>query len=147
MPVTADVIPRRPTLFFILVLVLLLVLMSMSSRTRNLGETRTLFERTVMTAFSPVPKAVNAVGQSTSDAYRGYFDMRHAVTENVVLKKQVVELTTENLKLRQSEGDLRRVRSLLGYADQFSMPTTMAQAIMLDTSGSFKSMIVDPRIE
>src|SRR5258708_1392684 len=143
MAVTADVIPRRPTLLFIVVLVMLLVLMSLSSRTRYLGETRTLFERTVMTIFSPVPKTVNAVGQSTSDLYHGYFDMRHAVNENLALKKQVVDLTTENLKLRQSEGDLRRLRSLLGYADQFSMPTTMAQVIMLDTSGRFKSMIVD----
>src|SRR5258708_11408742 len=143
MAVTADVIPRRPTLFFIVVLGMLLVLMSLSSRTRPVGETRTLFERTVLTVFSPVPKTVNAVGQSTSDAYHGYFDMRRAVAENVGLKKQVVDLTTENLKLRQSEGDLRRLRSLLGYADQFSMPTTMAQAIMLDTSGRFKSMIVD----
>jgi rod shape-determining protein MreC len=143
MPVSADVIPRRPTLLFIVVLVMLLVLMSMSSRTRYLGETRTLFERTVMTIFSPVPKTVNAIGQTTSDLYHGYFDMRHAVAENLTLKKQVVELTTDNLKLRQSEGDLRRLRSLLGYADQFSMPTTMAQPIMLDTSGRFKSMIVD----
>src|SRR5438128_248941 len=143
MAVTADVIPRRPTLLFIVVLVMLLVLMSLSSRTRYLGETRTLFERTVMTIFSPVPKTVNAVGQSTSDLYHGYFDMRHAVNENLALKKQVVALTTENLKLRQSEGDLRRLRSLLGYADQFSMPTTMAQAVMLDTSGRFKSMIID----
>jgi rod shape-determining protein MreC len=143
MAVTADVIPRRPTLLFIAVLILLLILMSLSSRTRYLGETRTLFERSVMTIFSPVPKAVNAVGQSTADLYHGYFDMRHAVAENVGLKKQVVNLTTENLKLRQSEGDLRRLRSLLGYSDQFTMPTTMAQAIMLDTSGRFKSMIID----
>jgi len=69
--------------------------------------------------------------------------MRQAVMENVALKKQVVELSTENLKLEQSEGDLRRLRSLLGYADQFSMPTTMAQTIMLDTAGRFKSMIID----
>jgi rod shape-determining protein MreC len=143
MAVSADVIPRRPTLLFIVVLVMLLILMSLSSRTRYLGETRTLFERTVMTLFSPVPKTVNAVGQSTSDLYHGYFDMRHAVAENLALKKQVVDLTTDNLKLRQSEGDLRRLRSLLGYADQFSMPTTMAQTIMLDTSGRFKSMIID----
>ena len=73
MAVTADVIPRRPTLLFIVVLVMLLILMSLSSRTRYLGETRTLFERTVMTIFSPVPKTVNAVGQSTSDLYHGYF--------------------------------------------------------------------------
>jgi rod shape-determining protein MreC len=143
MPVPTDVIPRRPTLLFIVVLTMLLILMSLSSRTRYLGETRTLFERTVMTIFSPVPKTVNAVGQSTSDLYHGYFDMRHAIAENVALKKQVVALTTDNLKLRQSEGDLRRLRSLLGYADQFAMPTTMAQTIMLDTSGRFKSMIID----
>ena len=143
MAVPTDVIPRRPTLLFIVVLTMLLILMSLSSRTRYLGETRTLFERTVMTIFSPVPKAVNAVGQSISDLYHGYFDMRQAVMENVALKKQVVELSTENLKLEQSEGDLRRLRSLLGYADQFSMPTTMAQTIMLDTAGRFKSMIID----
>lgn len=143
MAVSADVIPRRPTLLFIIVLSMLFVLMSLSTRTRYLGETRTLFERTVMTIFSPVPKTVNAVGQSTSDLYHGYLDMRRAVNENVSLKKQVVSLTTDNLKLRQSEGDLRRVRSLLGYAEQFSMPTTMAQVIMLDTSARFKSLIID----
>src|SRR5204863_3803557 len=121
MAVTADVIPRRRTLLFIIVLSMLFVLMSMSTRTRYLGETRTLFERTVMTLFSPVPKTVNAVGQSTSDLYHGYLDMRRAVNENVALKRQVVTLTTDNLKLRQSEGDLRRLRSLLGYAEQFTM--------------------------
>jgi rod shape-determining protein MreC len=143
MAVTADVIPRRPTLLFIIVLSMLFVLMSMSTRTRYLGETRTLFERTVMTIFSPVPKTVNAVGQSTSDLYHGYLDMRRAVNENVSLKKQVVSLTTDNLKLRQSEGDLRRLRALLGYSDQFTMPATMSQVIMLDTSGRFKSLIID----
>jgi rod shape-determining protein MreC len=102
-----------------------------------------MFERTVMTIFSPVPKLVNWVGQSTSDMYHGYLDMRRAVSENYALQQKVVQLTTENLKLRQSEGDLRRLRSLLGYSDQFSMPTTMAQTVMLDTSGTFKSMIID----
>src|SRR5258708_18233581 len=111
---------------------MLLVLMSLSSRTRYLGETRTLFERTVMTIFSPVPKTVNAVGQSTSDLYHGYFDMRHAVNENLALKKQVVDLTTADLKRRQSEGHRRLLRALLAYPHQFSMPTTMAQTLMLD---------------
>ncbi|HUJ13230.1 MAG TPA: rod shape-determining protein MreC [Thermoanaerobaculia bacterium] len=143
MAVSVDVIPRRPTLLFIVVLCLLFVLMSLSSRTRYVGETRTMFERTVMTIFSPIPKAVNWVGQSASDMYHGYLDMRRAVAENYALQHKVIELTTDNLKLRQSEGDLRRLRTLLGYSDQFDMPTTMAQAVMLDTSGRFKSMIID----
>jgi len=125
------------------VLSLLFVLMSLSTRTRVLGETRTMFERTVMTIFSPVPKVVNWMGQTTSDMYHGYLDMRREVNENYELHHKVIDLTTENLKLRQSEGDLKRLRSLLGYADQFSMPTTVAQAVMLDTSGRFKSMIID----
>jgi rod shape-determining protein MreC len=143
MAVPVDVIPRRPTLLFIVVLSLLFVLMSLSTRTRYLGETRTMFERTVMTIFSPVPKTVNWVGQTAADMYHGYLDMRRSVAENLELHRKVIELTTENLKLHQSEGDLKRLRSLLGYAEEFSMPTTMAQAIMRDTSSRFKAIIID----
>lgn len=143
MAVPTDVIPRRPTLLFILVLGGLFVLMSLSSQTRYVGETRTLAERTVMTIFSPVPKFVNWAGGMTKDMYHGYLDMRRAVNENSDLRRKVAQLTTENLKLRQSEGDLRRLRSLLAYSEQFDMQTSMAQTIMLDTAGRFKSIIID----
>jgi rod shape-determining protein MreC len=143
MAVPTDVIPRRPTLLFIVVLSLLFVLMSFSSQTRYVGETRTMFERTVMTIFSPVPKFVNWVGGTAQDMHHGYLDMRRAVNENLELRRKVATLTTENLKLRQSESDLRRLRSLLAYAEQFDMDTSMAQTIMLDTAGRFKSIIID----
>src|SRR5687768_12802828 len=143
MAVPTDVIPRRPTLLFIVVLSLLFVLMSFSHQTRYLGETRTMFERTVMTIFSPVPKLVNWMGGNVQDMHHGYLDMRAAVKENVSLRRKVASLTTENLKLRQSEGDLKRLRSLLAYSEQFDMQTSMAQTIMLDTAGRFKSIIID----
>ncbi|MFP5248159.1 MAG: rod shape-determining protein MreC [Thermoanaerobaculia bacterium] len=143
MAVPTDVIPRRPTLLFIVVLAMLFVLMSVSSQTRYVGETRTMFERTVMTIFSPVPKFVNWIGGTAQDMHHGYLDMRRAVNENVELRRKVAALTTENLKLRQSEGDLKRLRSLLAYAEQFEMETSMAQTIMLDTAGRFKSIIID----
>lgn len=143
MAVPTEVIPRRPTLLFIVVLALLFLLMSLSSRTRYLGETRTMFERTVMTIFSPVPKLVNWIGGSAQDMYHGYLDMRAAVKENGNLRSKVASLTSENLKLRQSEGDLKRLRSLLAYSEQFQMQTSLAQTIMLDTAGRFKSIIID----
>ena len=143
MAAPVDVIPRRPTLLFIVVLCLLFVLMSFSTRTRYVGETRTLFERTVMTLFSPVPKMVNWFGGTASDMYHGYLDMRRSVAENVALHRKVAELTSENLKLRQSDSDLRRLRALLGYSEQFQLQTTMAEAIMLDTSSRFKSVVLD----
>lgn len=143
MAAPTDVIPRRPTLLFIVVLSLLFLLMSFSSRTRYVGETRTLAERTVMTVFSPVPKLVNWIGGTASDMYHGYLDMRRSVAENTTLRRKVASLTTENLKLRQSGADLRRIRGLLGYSEQISLETSMAQAIMLDTSGRFKSIILD----
>ncbi|HKO58651.1 MAG TPA: rod shape-determining protein MreC [Thermoanaerobaculia bacterium] len=143
MAAPADVIPRRPTLLFLLVLMLLFVLMSMSTRTRYIGETRTLFERTVMTIFSPVPKTVNWIGQAASDMYHGYLDMRRAVNENLSLHRKVADLTAENLKLSQSQTDLQRLRSLLGYSEQFSMKTSLAHAIMLDTGSRFKSIVID----
>ena len=143
MAVPTDVIPRRPTLLFIVVLSLLFVLMSFSSQTRYVGETRTMFERTVMTIFSPVPRFVNWVGGTIQDMHHGYLDMRRAVNENVQLRRKVASLTTENLKLRQSGSDLRRLRSLLAYSEQFDFQTSMAQTIMLDTAGRFKSIIID----
>lgn len=139
----AEVIPRRPTLLFIVVLSLLFVLMSLSSRTRYIGETRTLFERTVMTIFSPVPKLVNWIGGTAEDMYHGYLDMRRAVNENLELRRKVASLTTENIKLRQTESDLRRLRNLLHYSEQFNMETSLAQTIMIDTSGCFKAIIID----
>ncbi len=143
MAVPVDVIPRRPTLLLIVVLSLLFILMSLSSRTRIGGETRTMFERTVMTIFAPVPRTVNWVGSTASDMYHGYLDMRRSVDENIQLRRKVDQLTTENLRLRQSAGDLRRIRSLLGYSEQFATPTTMAEAIMLDIAGRFKSIVID----
>jgi rod shape-determining protein MreC len=143
MAVTTDVIPRRPTLLFILVLGLLFILMSVSSQTRYVGETRTMFERSVMTIFSPVPKFVNWIGTAAQDIHHGYLDMRRAVNENVELRRRVGSLTTENLKLRQSEGDLKRLRGLLAYAEKFDLQTSMAQTIMLDTAGRFKSIVID----
>lgn len=143
MAVPTDVIPRRPTLLFIVVLVLLILLMSVNSQTRYVGETRTLFERGVMTIFSPVPKFVNWVGTAAQDIHTGYLDMRRAVNENIGLRRQVGSLTTEILKLRQSEGDLKRLRGLLSYAEKFDLQTSMAQTIMLDTAGRFKSIIID----
>jgi len=142
MAVPTDVIPRRPTLLLIVVLSLLFVLMSLSSKTA-LGETRTLFERTVMTLFAPVPKVVNWTGSSAADMYHGYLDMRRSVKENLQLRRKVDQLTTDNLRLRQSESDLSRLRGLLGYSEQFTMKTTMAEAIMLDISSRFKSIILD----
>ena len=143
MAAPTEVIPRRPTLLFVVVLCLLFILMSLSSRTRVVGATGTMFERTVMTLFSPVPKLVNWIGGSTSDLYHGYLDMRRAVAENSSLRRKVVALTSENLSLRQSSADLSRLRMLLGYSEQITLPTTMAQAVMLDTSGRFKSIIID----
>jgi rod shape-determining protein MreC len=69
--------------------------------------------------------------------------MRRAVNENVQLRRKVAALTTENLKLNQSSTDMRRLRSLLAYSEQFEFETSMAQTIMLDTAGRFKSIIID----
>lgn len=137
------VVERRPTLLLLIVLSALFVLMSLSSRTRVLGQTRTLFERTVMTIFSPVPKLVNWVGQNAQDIYHGYVDMRRSVAENFELNRKVAQLTGENLMLRRSHEDLSRMRALLWYSQELAMPTMLGQVVMLDNSSRFKSMIID----
>lgn len=136
-------VERRPTLLFVIVLAVLFLIMSTSQRTRVVGETRTLFERSVMTLFSPVPRTVNDIGQRVLDVYHGYLDMRREVAENVMLRRKVAELTTDNLTLRRSSGDLSRMRSILSYSEQYMMPTILGEIIMLDTAGRFKSAVID----
>jgi len=136
-------VERRPTLFFLLVLAALFGLMAASAKTRVGGETQTMFERTVMWFFSPVPRLVTFVGQNSADMYHGYVDMRRAISENLALRRKVAELTEENLLLRQSHSDLAGMRAIVGYSEQFSGRTQLAQVIMLDTESRFKSAILD----
>lgn len=136
-------VERRPTLFFLIVLAALFALMAASTRTRVGGETRTMFERTVMWFFSPIPRSVTFLGQNTSDMYHGYLDMRRAISENRALRGKVSQLTEENLLLRKSHTDLSRMRSILGYSEQFTTKTQLAQVVMLDTQARFKSAILD----
>lgn len=136
-------VERRPTLFLIIVLAGLFVLMSLSDETRGLASTRTLFERSVMTVFSPIPRAVNWIGQSASDAYHGYIDMREQVSENRSLRHKVEELTKENLTLRSTADDLARMREMLGYSISSEFSAQLAEVMMIDVSGHYKSMILD----
>lgn len=136
-------VQRRPTLILVVVLALLFFLMSRDSRTRYLGETRTLMERMVMTVVSPVPKLVNWVGESASDLYYGYLDMRREVDQNRELRTRVAALTRENLELRQSWGEMARMRAMLDYQQRTDTRSSMARVIMFDNSSQFKSIIVD----
>ncbi len=138
-------VERRPTLLLLIVLAVLFLFMSRSSQTGGgfTGESRTLFERSMMTVFSPVPKAVNWIGQGFSDIYHGYIDMRTGVSENIMLRRRVADLTEKNIRLEQSHSDLSRMRSILAYAEQYTLPTQLANIVMLDTGGPFKSLILD----
>ena len=136
-------VQRRPTLLLIVVLAVLLAIMSASSRTRVVGETRTLLERTLLSVFSPVPIAMRAAHETISDLYHGYLDMRSAVKENVEFRRRVADLTRENIDLRRSRGELARLRDLLGFGETLPMKSTLAHVVMLDTSGPFRSMLLD----
>lgn len=136
-------VERRPTLFLIIVLAGLFVLMSLSDETRGLASTRTLFERSVMTLFSPIPKAVTWLGQSASDTYHGYIDMREQVAENRSLRRKVEELTKENFAMRSTADDLARMREMLGYTVSNDFSAQLADVMMIDVSGHYKSMILD----
>lgn len=136
-------VERRPTLLLIIVLAVLFVLMTRSDETRGLAGTSTLFERAVMTILSPIPRTVNWLGQSASDTYHGYIDMREQVSENRALRRKVEELTKENLTLRSTADDLARMREMLGYSVSTEFSAQLAEVMMIDVSGYYKSMILD----
>lgn len=134
---------RRPTLILIIVLSILLAMMSASSRTKVMGETRTLLARSLLVVVSPIPRAVNAIARFTSDQYHHYLDLRATERENRVLRARVTELTREAVTLRGVDREAARLRALLGRAETTPAPTIVARVVMLDIAGSFKSMILD----
>jgi len=136
-------VQRRPTLLLIIVLSLLIAMMSGNARTRASGGQHTLLERSFLWIVSPIPKGVKVASTFFSDIYYGYIDMRGAVNENIVLRRDVERLTRENQSFRNSAADLARFRVLLGYGEQLESPTTLADILMIDTASAFKSMILD----
>lgn len=136
-------VERRPTLLLILVLGALFILMSGSSRTRPSGEDPTLLGRTMLTVLSPVPRAVDRTSTWFGDIYHGYVDLRQAAAENHLLKRRLAQLAAENVQLRGASGEVSRMRELLGYAESLRTPAIFGRILMVDTSGAFKSIVID----
>jgi rod shape-determining protein MreC len=136
-------VERRPTLFLILVLAFLFVLMASNPQTRQGGEQQTLLIRSVIRVVAPILKGVDTAYSSVTNVYYGYLDMRRAVSENAQLRRKIADLTAENVSLRGENSELARVRALLGYTETTDVPATLARVVMIDSAGSFKSLVLD----
>lgn len=136
-------VERRPTIVFLVTLAILFVVMAANRKTREGGQASSLLERSFMTAFSPIPRLVNATWQGMSDIYYGYVDLRGTVEDNRALRRRVDELTRENIRYRSQSADLTRMRRMLNYSARNEFTSALAGIVMLDTSGPFRSMILD----
>jgi rod shape-determining protein MreC len=136
-------VERRPTLLLVLVLGALFIMMSGSSRTRPSGEDPTLLGRTTLAILSPIPRTVARASTWFGDIYYGYIDLRRAAAENSLLKRRLAQLAAENVQLRGASGEVSRMRELLGYAESLKTPATFGRILMVDTAGTFKSIVID----
>ncbi len=136
-------VERRPTLLLVIVLGLLFIVMSNSSGTRRSADDHTLLGRGIMSVLSPIPKGVDSTFTWLRGIKDGYLDLRHAAEENGALKRRLATLAAENVQLRGASGEVSRMRALLGYAESLQTQATFGRILMVETTGSFKSIIVD----
>ena len=108
-------------------------------RTSESGSTR-LIRFWVVSAITPLEKALVNTNQGVRNVWRNYFYLRGVRRENRELKEQIERLRIEQVRLSEDAAQARRLQALLGFKEQYIAQTVAAQVI--GSSGSDQSHVV-----
>ena len=89
---------------------------------------------------SPFEKLSTSAGHGVRGAWSNYVDLRHVRQQNQDLKKQVDDLRLERARLAEDALEAQRLKTLLGFRQNYGAPTVVAQVI--GTSGSDQSRLL-----
>ncbi len=88
----------------------------------------------------PIQRGVNAVGNGIYNETVNVGKLRGALEENAALKKQVAELTEENVRLRSEQFELERLRTLYELDSQYMQYNKVGARIIAKDSGNWYSV-------
>lgn len=131
---------RRPFLLLLGLLAFNLVLMSSSVRGDGEGS---LLGRTILAASSPFIKAGSAIGRSASAFWHGYVDLIGVEQVNRDLRREVDLLRSKVHDLREMQGEVERLRTLLDLRDRVEVPSTGARVIAHGTGEGARTLLLD----
>lgn len=92
---------------------------------------------------APVHDLVTGSARFARDVWRYYFSLVSVAKENERLKRALSRSAFENNRCRELELANNRLRNLLGFHEASSLRTFAAQVVARDSSGWFKTIIID----
>jgi len=108
-------------------------------RSTEAGGTR-LIRSWVVSAITPLEKALVGTNQGVRNVWRNYLYLRGVRQENRDLKAQIERLRIEQVRLSEDAAQARRLQALLGFKEQYIAQTVAAQVI--GSSGSDQSHVI-----
>lgn len=102
-----------------------------------------LFERTVVSAFSPVQRAISSMATSASGAWGSFVDLRLVGAENERLKARLRDTDLQLLTQRAAVEENTRLRAILDLKPRLPMQTVLADVVARNPSPWFKTITID----
>ena len=94
----------------------------------------------VVSAITPLERALVGANQGVRSVWRNYLYLRGVRQENRDLKAQIERLRIEQVRLSEDAAQARRLQALLGFKEQYIAQTVAAQVI--GSSGSDQSHVI-----
>ncbi len=102
-----------------------------------------LFERTVLSFFSPVLNGLSSAADSVVGAWSSFVDLRRVGEENERLKSRLRDAEMQLLSQRASVEENARLRVYLDLKPRLPMPTLLADVVARNASPWFKTISID----
>ena len=131
---------NRPKWGFYIFILLSLILLSLSI---GKGQEWSLAEKLAVEITAPFQKVFTGTIFTARDTWRNYFFLVETRQENLVLKRKISFLKSENSRYQELLLANQRLQKLLNFQENTDEPLLPARVIGWDSSGLFKSIIID----
>ncbi|MEW6129795.1 MAG: rod shape-determining protein MreC [Acidobacteriota bacterium] len=128
---------------WVLAALLLSQLFLMTLTARNTETNQSLLGKWVMTIFAPVVKVGDGVLSKVTGTFTGWGELRRARDENIELKNQVEQLTTQLNETREKAAQYDALRVQYGLPSLSGYRQIAANVIARNTSLWFKRLTID----
>ncbi len=137
---SASKVEKKTILIFFALLLTMVIIMSgqVQSPTGS-----SYLANAIFSVLSPISRGVHSVTGQVEDWWNAYIDLRKVYKENKRLEQRVRQLEAEYINVEELRFSNKRLRALLGLQEATLYPSLPAEVIGHDSSGYFKSIIIN----
>jgi rod shape-determining protein MreC len=128
--------------FWIWVLLIIILLFLVSSHQKRNGGWNPL-EQVAVEISSPFQRLFSNTIAAARNIWFKYFELINTHKQNLLLKDEIYSLKVENYQYKERVAAYQRFQKLLQLKNTTGKPAIAAQVVGWDSSGLFKSVIID----